>query len=145
MGATTGLVGVTDEELAIGTYNSVLSYVKPIMEHLQVLFDENFQYVLVLEDDFDVNAKNVVAVRVLPAEITGGRSRQTKEMFLEKHQKRFHDLQNKNILRLGLKSQKCWNLDSNPGCCTTAVTAGATARLTTGWLTNSQAKVSRLG
>lgn len=51
-----------------------------MMKHLQVLFDEHFQCVFVLEDDFDVNAENVFAVCIFPAEITGGRSRQTKQM-----------------------------------------------------------------
>lgn len=51
-----------------------------MMGHLQVLFDENFQCVFVLEDDFDVNAENVVAVFVLPAEIAGGRLRQTEQI-----------------------------------------------------------------
>lgn len=49
-------------------------------KHLQVLFDEKFQCVFVLEDDFNVDAENVVAVCVLPAEIAEGRSRQANQM-----------------------------------------------------------------
>lgn len=59
-----------------------------MVKHLQILFNENFQCVLVLEDDFDVHAEKVIAVRVLPAEIAVCRSRQTKEMLLENCKKK---------------------------------------------------------
>lgn len=99
MGATIDLMGTTDEEFKRDTRNSVPSEVKLMMKHLQVLFDQNLQCVFVLEDDVDVNAKNVVAVCVLPAEIAEDGSRQTKEMkCFEKHGKKHlyeFDLQKK--------------------------------------------------
>lgn len=64
------------------------------------MFDENFQSVFVLEDDFDVYAENVVAVFVLPAEIAGGGSRQTKQIMIKPRQKNFMSLIcRKKILR----------------------------------------------
>lgn len=61
----------------ISTCTWVPSQAKLMMKHLQVLFDENFQRVLVLEDDFDVHAEKVIAVHVLTAEIARGRQRHT--------------------------------------------------------------------
>lgn len=55
-----------------------------MVRHLQVLFDEIFQCVFVLEHDFDVHTEDVVTVCVLPAEITKRRLRETKQMKLIK-------------------------------------------------------------
>lgn len=67
--------GVRKRQISTRTW--VLSQAKLMMKHLQVLFDENFQRVLVLEDDFDVHTEKVIAVRVLTAEIARGRQRHT--------------------------------------------------------------------
>lgn len=47
--------------------------------HLQVLLDEDFQGVLVLEDDLHVHAEKVLAVGVLAAEIAGAGEEKTRK------------------------------------------------------------------
>lgn len=52
--------------------------------HLQVLFDENFERVLVLQDHFNVHAEEVVTVLVLTAHVTEKKEK-TQHVFLLCH------------------------------------------------------------